>query len=300
MPLAHNPVCFGAFELDVRAGELRRNGTKVRLQAQPLQVLAMLLEYPGEVVTREELKQRLWSADTFVDFEHGLNAAVKRLRIALGDSAERPRFIETLPRHGYRLLVAIEKPAESPAPLQAIDPSAGRAGASVAGWPLLVIAGLVLILLAAASYMAWRAAHQRALRGGRVMVAVLPLQNLSGDSARQFFVDGITVEMINQFGHIDPQHVGVIASTAVAPYKHTAKKISQIGQELGADYILEGSVREEGRRVRITVQLIAVANQAHVWAESYERDASEVLKTQTEIAQAVAEQIKMTLGARAR
>jgi TolB-like protein/DNA-binding winged helix-turn-helix (wHTH) protein len=296
MPLTSNPVRFGDFELDLRAGELRRNGTKVKLQEQPLQVLAMLLEHPGAVVTRDELKRELWTDHTFVDFEHGLNAAVKRLRVALGDSADHPHYIETLPRHGYRFMLSIEeRPGIDEVRQQPPNPESPTSSpTTIPRWPFFVAAGLVLVLLSAASYFAWRS-HRRVQTGARVTVAVLPLQNLSGDPGREFFTDGVTDEIINQLAHLDPSELAVIASTSIMPYKNTPKKINQIGSELGADYILEGSVREEGGRARITVQLIAVANQAHVWAESYERDTRDILPLQTEIALAVAQQIRLKL-----
>jgi TolB-like protein/DNA-binding winged helix-turn-helix (wHTH) protein len=296
MPLTSNPVRFGAFELDLRAGELRRNGTRVRLQEQPLQVLALLLEQPGAVVTRDELKRQLWPDHTFVDFEHGLNAAVTRLRFALGDSADHPRYIETLPRHGYRFMAAIEEPLgidevrQEPPTLESPTPSP----TTIPRWPFFLAAGLVLVLLSVASYFAWRS-HRRAQAGARVTVAVLPLQNLSADPGREFFADGVTDEIINQLAHLDPRELAVIASTSIMPYKNTSKKINQIGSELGADYILEGSVREEGGRARVTVQLIAVANQAHVWAESYDRDTRDIVPLQIEIALAVAQQIRLKL-----
>lgn len=295
MPLTSNPVRFGAFELDLRAGELRRNGTKVRLQEQPLQVLAMLLEQPGAVVTRDELKRQLWADHTFVDFEHGLNAAVTRLRVALGDSADHPRYIETLPRHGYRFVAEIEETTGSDAAQQErlVGKSLTHSSpAAVLRWPLLVSIGLVLVLLSVTSYFAWRS-HSWAQSGGKVVVAVLPLQNLSGEPSREFFTDGVTHEIINQLAHVDPRWLAVIASTSIMPYKNTPKKISQIGRELGADYILEGSVREQSGRARITVQLIAVESQAHVWAESYERDTHDILSVQTDIALAVSQQIQL-------
>ncbi len=294
MPLTSNPVRFGAFELDLRAGELRRNGTKVSLQEQPLQVLAMLLEQRGAVVTRDELKRQLWPDHTFVDFEHGLNAAVRRLRVALGDSADHPRYIETLPRHGYRLMVAIEEATGNEEGQQ--EPFMGKSlthssRSPVPSWPVLASIGLVFVL-SVTSYFAWRS-NRWAQSGGRIVVAVLPLQNLSGDSSREFFTDGVTQEIVNQLAHVDPRRLAVIASTSIMPYKNTSKKISQIGRELGADYILEGSVREQSGRARITVQLIAADNQAHVWAESYERDTRDILSVQTDIARAVAQQIQL-------
>ena len=289
-----SPLRFGAFELDIHTGELRRDGFKQRLPEQPLQILAMLLERPGEIVSRDELKHRLWSSDTFVDFEHSLDAAVKRLRSALGDSAEHPQIIETLPRHGYRLLVSIEQPGkhfnnislESQETQPILVRRRGR-------W---MLAAVISIVLSAVFYMLWLASHRGSAHPNRVVIAVLPLQNLSGDSKRDFFVDGITEELINQLGHLETPRIGVIGSTAVMHYKTSTKNIRQIGQELDANYIVEGSVREEGRRIRVTVQLIEVANQTHLWAESYEQDSSDTLRIQTEISHAIAAQVSSRIG----
>ncbi len=286
MPIASSPLCFGPFELDLRAGELRKSGTKVKLQEQPLQVLAMLLERPGQVVTREELQSKLWSSDTFVDFEHSLNAAVKRLREALGDSADNPRYIETLPRHGYRLIVPVEGVG--------LEVQTRPQTASLPKWPFVVACGLLLLLIAVASYV-WRPPKKTELPEKRIMLVVLPFENVSGDSRQEFFSDGMTDEMINWLGRMDAHRLGVIAATSAMKYKNSPKKISEIGRELGVDYVLEGSVREDGGRVRITAQLIAVENQAHLWAESYDRDRRDVLLAQADIARAVGHQIRLTL-----
>ena len=288
MPLSTNAVRFGAFEVDLRAGELRKNGVRIKLQEQPLQVLAMLLECPGEVVTREELQRKLWSTDTFVDFEHSLNAAVKRLREALGDSADNPRFIETLPRHGYRFITPVQTATQ--ANLRARTPSAIRPR-----WRLVTSGCVALLLIAGTSYLWWRQSHKSAPPDTRVMLVVLPFENLSGDPGREFFSDGMTDEMISWLGRLDPHRLGVIAATSAMKYKNSTKKISEIGRELGVDYVLEGSLREEGGRVRITAQLIAVADQAHLWAESYDRDWSDILLTQADIARAVTQQIRLNL-----
>ena len=288
MPLVANPVRFGAFEVDLRAGELRKNGVRIKLQEQPLQVLGLLLESPGQVVTREELQRKLWSTNTFVDFEHSLNAAVKRLREALGDSADNPRFIETLPRHGYRFIAPVQTATR--ANLQAPTPAANRRR-----WQLVTAGGIGLLLIAGASYLFWRPTHKAAPPERRVMLAVLPFENLSGDSSEELFSDGMTHEMINWLGRLDAHRLGVIAATSVMKYKNTSKTISEIGRELGADYVLEGSVQKEGERVRMTAQLIAVENQSHLWAESYDRDRSDVLVTQADIARAVTQQVRLNL-----
>ena len=213
-------VRFAAFAVDLQAGELRKHGVKIRLQEQPFQMLSVLLERPGEVVTREELRKRLWSGNTFVDFEHSLATAVKKLRRALGDSAAHSQFIETLPRRGYRFIATLEA-----------EPRAGK--------PIL---------------------------------AVLPFENLTGDAGQEYFSDGMTEEMIARLGRLHPQRLGVIARASAIRYKNTDKDIDQIGRELGADYVLKGSVRRAGDRVRITVELIQVKDRTHLWADSFEGD----------------------------
>lgn len=294
MSQVSNPLRFGAFELDLGTGELRRDGVKQRLPEQPLQILAMLLERPGEIVTRDELKHRLWSNDTFVDFEHSLNAAVKRLRLALGESADHPRLIETLPRHGYRLLVSIEQPHENLENTSFESHRIRSVQSNPRGWTLAAAA--ILISLSGMLYVIGGGSHQRSASADRVVLAVLPLQNLNGDRNGDFVADGFTEEVINQLSRLEPQRIGVVGSTSVMVYKSSPKTIRQIGRELGADYILEGSVREEGKRIRITAQLVKVADQTHLWAESYERDSDGTIKVQSEIAHAIAEQVRSRLG----
>jgi len=297
---------FGSFEANVRAGELRKRGLKVRLQDQPFQILVMLLERPGELVTRQEIHQKLWPADTFVGFDHGLNNAINRLREALGDSAETPRFIETLPRKGYRFIALVtgdgqlaeaEYPAAAATPVVETGPIDPRLSAR----PRFLVTILVLcfaLALAGMVYLGWRR-----LRAGRpspgseyVMLAVLPFQNLSGDPSQDYFGDGLTEEVIAQLGALSPDQLGVIARTTSMAYKHTSKSVEQIGSELGVGYVLESSVRRDGNQVRISVQLIRVHDQVHVWARSYDRQISHSIELQEEVAKAVAEQIEVKLS----
>jgi len=238
---------FGTFEVNFRAGELRKHGVRVALQQKPLQVLAALLRIPGEVVTREELRRTLWSEATFVDFDHSINIAINKLRAALGDTGKNPRFVETLSRHGYRFI----------APVHA--PSASEAGPR------------------------------------KVMLAVLPFQNLSGDPEQDYFSDGLTEEMIAQLSRLDPRRLGVIARTTAMQYKDTGRRVDEIGQELRVDYILEGSVRRGQDRVRITVQLIQVRDQTHLWADTYDRKPVGVLEVQRSVALKVARSMSMEL-----
>jgi len=233
--------------VDLRAGELRKGGFKIRLQEQPFQVLVSLLENPNEVVTREELRQKLWPADTFVDFDHGLNKTVSRIREALGDSAHNPRFVETVARRGYRFV----------APSKNI------------GWP--------------------------SLPSGKIMLAVLPFENLSNDPEQEYFADGLTEEMITQLGGLHPARLGVIARTSAMRYKHTGEDIAQIGKQLSVDYVLEGSVRRVAKRVRIATQLIQVSDRTHLWAESYEREDAEFFVIQREVSESVARSLALEL-----
>jgi TolB-like protein/DNA-binding winged helix-turn-helix (wHTH) protein/Flp pilus assembly protein TadD len=233
-------VRFGPFAFDPVASELHKKGVKIKVQDQPLQILAALLERPGKVVTREELQERLWSADTFVDFHHSLATAVKKIRQALDDSADNPRFIETLRRRGYRFIGSVEA-----------EP-----------------------------------------RAGRIMVAVLPFDNLSGDPDQEYFSDGVTEEIIAQLGRLNLQRLGIIARASVMRYKNTDKGIDQIGRELGVSYVLKGSVRRAGDLVRVAAELIQATDQTHIWAGSYERDWADV----NAIYREVVDGITRTLG----
>jgi TolB-like protein/DNA-binding winged helix-turn-helix (wHTH) protein/Flp pilus assembly protein TadD len=296
---------FGTFEANVRAGELRKRGLKVRLQDQPFQILVMLLERPGELVTRQEIHQKLWPADTFVGFDHGLNNAINRLREALGDSAETPRFIETLPRKGYRFIASVtgdgqvpeaEYPAAAATPVIETGPLERRLSTR----PRFLVTFLVYcfaLALAGMAYFGWR--RMRAgpsPSSGYVMLAVLPFQNLSGDPSQDYFSDGLTEEMIAQLGALSPDQLGVIARTTTMAYKHTSKSVEQIGSELGVGYVLESSVRRDGDQVRISVQLIRAPDQIHIWTHSYDRHISHSIELQEEVAQAVAEQIEVKLS----
>lgn len=282
-------VRFGLFEVDFRAAELRKQGTKIKLQEQPFQVLQVLLERPGQVVTREELQQKIWPADTFVDFDHGLNNAIRRLREALCDSAENPRFIETLPRRGYRWKVPVDmeqEPAASPPPDSAPSFWRGRPAFSLSLILLLVLGG----------YFSWRQLRPRAQPlDGKIMLAVLPFQNLTGDPSQEYFSDGFTEEMITALGGLHPERLGVIARTSAMKYKHTDEAVDQIGRELGVQYVLEGSVRRDAGRTRISAQLIQVKDQTHLWADTYQRDMRDILGIQNEVAEAIAGQIRLRL-----
>jgi len=250
---AEGLVCFGPFEADLRAGELRKLGLRIKLREKSFEVLALLLEHPGDVVTREELRARLWSADVFVDFDNNLNTAVTRLREALSDSADKPRYVETLPRRGYRFVARVST----------------------------------------------REAGHREPRTGHLRLAVLPFENLSGDSAQEYFSDGMTEELITELARAAPERLRVIARTTAMSYKGTRKAVDRIGYELDLDYIVEGSVRRDGGHVRINAQLIQVEGQTHLWAQSFDGELRDALKLQSRLAHDIARQVNVNLSAAA-
>ena len=298
-PPAARVLRFDAYELDLLAGELRKRGIKLRLQGQPLQVLAILVQSAGNLVTREELRSQLWQADTFVDFDHSLHNAIARIREALGDSTQTPKYIETLPRRGYRFIAQVEE--VQPPPLK-VNTSIQAAAAvppaipipSKTRWRIRLIAALCVCCLAAiAGWMAWQ--HHR---GGSVVaaprsIAVLPLQNLSGDPSQDFFADAMTDELITEVSRI--QALRVISHTSVMEYKGTRKHLPQIARELKVDDIVEGSIVREGGEVRVTVQLLDAPNDRHLWSEDYQRPLGSILHLQREIAQSIAQQVRIKL-----
>jgi len=278
-------IRFGEFTADLEAQDLFRNGSRVRLQGQPFEILAVLLERPGRVVTREELRRRLWPSDTFVDFEHGLNAAVNRLREAFGDSAEEPRYIETIPRRGYRFI----------APLDGRPSVSARRRASK--WAAIggVAAMALLALLVALNLRGWRDLLLGRVSSPRIeSLAVLPLENLSGDPQQEYFADGMTETLIAELSKISG--LKVISRTSVMHYKGGARKpLPQIARELGVDGVVEGTVTREGEQVRISVQLIHGSTDQHLWAENYQRELRGILVLQSEVARAIAGRIQAKL-----
>jgi TolB-like protein/DNA-binding winged helix-turn-helix (wHTH) protein len=287
---------FDGFELDLRAGELRKAGVRLRLQGQPIQVLATLLNSAGELVTREELQAQVWPAETFVDFDHGLHNSIARIREALGDSAGTPRYIETLPRRGYRFIGPVERVAvEEPLPSEPAEPSPSGEAPVVPvrsrSRAILVAALLTVLVLAIAAVvlvpiLKHRAAATPAVRS----IAVLPLDNFSGDPAQEYFADGMTDELITDLAKIGA--LRVISRTSVMRYKGTKKSLPEIARELNVDGIIEGSVLRSGQRVRIQAQLLYGPTDKHLWAETYDRDLGDVLSLQSEVAQAIAQQVR--------
>ncbi len=270
---------FGVFELDPVVGELRKAGLRVRLPDQSLKILVMLLQSPGKVVTREELRRELWPDGTFVEFDHSLNAAINRLRAVLGDSAEKPRFVETMAHHGYRFIAALESPRQNP---RRIHPK----------W----IIGLSLLgVLAIVIGFNWSSVRERERSGANRpkirSLAVLPLENLSRDPEQEYFTDGMTEELITELGRMGD--LRVISRTSVNQYKHTKKSLKEIARELGVDALVEGAVERSGDHVRVTANLVQAFPEKHLWADSYQRDLRDVLVLQGDIAKAIAREIRV-------
>ena len=287
------PLRFGIFELDPASGELRRQGVRVRLPEQPLQILLALLERPGHVLTREELQDRLWPAGSNVDFDRGLNKAVNRVREALGDDADNPRFIETLPQRGYRfigpvgpLVVASAEPLLPPHPPPAAKPPTW----SRKQWLAAVGFGAAAIPAVLAGRR-WLASPDA---GPIASIAVLPLENLSGDAEQEYFSDGMTDELIGEIARIGS--LRVISRTSIMQYKKGQRKsLPAIARELGVDAIVEGTVVRAQGKVRITAQLIRARDDRHLWSGKYERELTDVLAMQAEVARAIVIQIRATL-----
>jgi len=240
-------VRFGEFEIDSDACELRKSGSAVKLQPQPLKVLLLLAQRAGDVLTRTQIESAIWGDQVHVDFTGGLNFCIKQIRAALQDDAESPHYVETLPRQGYRFIAKVDRQ------------------------------------------------HYRSRSDERIMLAVLPFGNLTGQKDQEYFTDGMTEELIGQLSRLNPQKLGIIAFTSARQYKDTAKSIDQIGRELGVSYILEGSVRRAGNRVRIAAQLVEVSDQCHLWAEAYNRTLDDIITIQTGVARSVAHSLMLEL-----
>ena len=286
---------FDDFELDVRAGQLRKRGVRLRLHGQPLQVLAVLLNRAGEVVTREELRSQIWSADTFVDFDHSLHNAIARIREALGDSAETPRYIETLPRRGYRFIAPVEREETQIPPTagESVRPGEVPVGLGLGKHRALVTTFLALLVIAFAVWLARTGTHPTSAAPRLNSIAVLPLSNLSGDPSEEFFADGMTDQLITDLAKVGS--LRVVSRTSTIRYKGTRKGLPEIARELNVDAIVEGSVIRSGRRVRVTAQLLQAPTDQHLWAETYDRDLGDVLKLQGEVADAIAQQVRAQL-----
>jgi TolB-like protein/DNA-binding winged helix-turn-helix (wHTH) protein len=303
---------FGPYVVDLQAGELRRSKSRVRLQEKPLQLLVALAEQSGQVVTREELRRRLWPDDTFVDFETGLNTAVSKLRDALSDDAQNPRYIETLPRRGYRFLPAVERISESTdsaAPADTAGSTASEtngdaarnprsnAGSADRVWRSTPILTSALLLTAGIVYLGWRfyehehviAATEPPIRS----IAVLPFENFSGDPAQDYFADGMTDELITDLAQLGS--LRVTSRSSVMQYKGARVPMDQIRRQLHVDAVVEGSVIRSGSSVRVNTQLIETSDDRHLWAQTFTHDEEDVAALQDDVAQAVAERVEVAI-----
>ncbi len=292
VPPSLAPIRFGVFELDTESGELRKRGVKIHLQDQPFQILQVLLEHPGKIVTREELQRQIWPSDTFVDFDRGLYNAVKKLREALGDSADNPRYIETLSRRGYRFIAAVHgngHAAVEVSPLPASRPRVNR-GPRIG---IALAVGTMVILAAVLGGRFWPEFSARSTP--RIhSIAVLPLQNLTADPGQEYFSDGMTDALITDLAQIGG--VKVISRTSSMQYKQTKKSLPEIARDLNVEGIVEGTVQRSGNRVRITAQLVQGPSDKHLWANSYERDIRDVFALERDVANEISQQIESNLG----
>jgi TolB-like protein/DNA-binding winged helix-turn-helix (wHTH) protein/Flp pilus assembly protein TadD len=310
-PLAPKSIArFGTFEVSFQSGEVRKSGLRIRVQQQPMKLLEILLEHPGEVVTREELRSRVWPSESFGDFDQALNIAIGKLRSALGDSAENPRFIETLPKRGYRFIADVSVVDTDARPkrqepvagdLPATDPGhkIQDAGLAVAPqrrlWPTRwVIGALSLVIIISLSILSvWLFRSRAPTPTGIRSIAVLPLENLSGDASQNYFADGMTDELITDLAQISA--LRVISRTSVMVYKGARKPLPQIARELNVDAVVEGTVLRSGDQVRITAQLIEASTDKHLWSQSYEGELRDTLALQNRVASAIADQIRINL-----
>jgi TolB-like protein/DNA-binding winged helix-turn-helix (wHTH) protein/Flp pilus assembly protein TadD len=308
VPESREAVRFGDFVLDVTAFELRRNGRRVRLERQPLDLLILLVGRRGQLVSRAEIVEALWARDVFVDVENGVNTAIRKLRRALRDAPEKPAFIETVQGKGYRFIAAVEpvdpvpavasapSPVSSERPSPLADPPAAGDGAPASGRARARVAwaaALALAMLAVMLLWAWK---RPAEPGPRVTIAVLPFDNLNDDPETDYLASGLTEDTIVSLGRIDPARVSVIGRTSMNAYKGTTKSLAEIGREVGSDYLVESSLRAENSHLRITARLIRVRDQVQVWSDSFDRTSSSVLDLQQEISAAIAEQVRTRLS----
>lgn len=324
-------VRFSVFEVNLARRELYKHGTRVQLQRQPFEILCLLLKQPGKIVSREELRERLWPDHTFVEYEDSLNTAVRKLRSALADSSDTPRYIETISGQGYRFIaptlsdgsetrdvISSQMPpnansttATGETEHKPEEKSAAEAGAGQKhgdfflpdairkNWRLVAGAAAVALALVGAWGLRPRAVMKTEPINGRLMLAVIPFDNFTGDPTQEYFSDGLTEEMIDQLGILDPRLFGVIARSSVMRYKQDHQELDRIARELGVQYVLEGSVRRNGRHVRVSAQLITTKDQSHVWARQYDRELNDLLSLQGEIARDIAKEIQISLGASA-
>ena len=306
-----NPVKFGDdLELDQRAYELRRAGRPLKLERIPMELLLLLLERRGQLVPREQIIERVWGKDVFLDADTSINSAIRKIRLVLKDDPEQPKFIQTVTGRGYRFIggvtdvvpLTLAPPAQTPmGPNQGLQPTGDLAAPAKAiiqvrrlvvrshGRVAQAAAAAVVLFLFFGAIGYWSSQRRSLLRPRFKTIAVLPLQNYSGDPQQEYFVDGMTDSVIADLGKI--KDLRVISRTSVTPYKNSRKSMREIASDLHADAVIEGSVARSADRIRITVQLIDASRDQHLWSESYEREMKDIFALQSQVAQAIAEQV---------
>jgi TolB-like protein/DNA-binding winged helix-turn-helix (wHTH) protein len=298
------------FEFEPQLRTLRRAGSVLKLQRIPLEALAVLIEQPGEIVSREQLAERIWGKGVFLDADNSLNIAIRKLRLALGDDPEHPQFIQTITGQGYRLIAPVIE-AESNHDLdhdsshQLLSPPPQSLALEPAirhpkSWRWQALAGAAILLLILGGWLFWtRMGNHPQAAQGKLMLAVLPFQNLTGDAGQDYFSDGLTEEMVTQLGNLDPQHLGVIARTSVMSYKNREEPLQQVGRDLGVQYVLEGSVRRDHDEARVSIRLVRAADGVTLWTESFDRHVGDVLALESEIAQQIGGHLQIHVLGRA-
>lgn len=300
-PVGIKPLLkFGEdFELDLRACELRRSGVALKLEPIPFGILALLLEQRGELVSRDQIVEKIWGKGVFLDTDNSINGAIRKIRLVLNDDPEQPRFIQTITGRGYRFIAPVVEPGENLHRLRVVEPPASdKAGGVPPGigrgksrqyLAFTVVAVAIVLALRLVPVLSRRSSAAAQIRS----IAVLPLDNLSGDPSQDYFADAMTDELITNLAKVDT--LRVTSRTTVTLYRHTSKKLPEIARELNVDGIVEGSVMRVGQRVRITAQLIRAQSDQHLWAETYERDLGDALRLQSDVAGAIAEQVRAKL-----
>jgi TolB-like protein/DNA-binding winged helix-turn-helix (wHTH) protein len=294
---------FGEFRFDPRGRVLFRSGEMVPLYPKAIEVLACLVERRGKVTTKEDLLARVWP-DTFVE-ESTLTRSISVLRKALGDTPNGHAFILTVPKRGYRFVADVREECAGDGSKLA-TPTLPQAAAALrqekklgtnrsvrAVW----VAGLVAAAIVATAFLSWMRLRAKPVSSARLMIAVLPVQNLTGDTDREYISDGLTESIIAELGRMNPERLGVIARTSAMTYKHPSKTVSQIGDELHVQYVIESSLRQSGDHFRITTQLIRVNDQTHLWSQDYDRTVHDLMTVQDDLARAIAVGVRIELAA---
>lgn len=298
-------IRFGLFEADLHSGELHKDGIRIHLQEQPFQVLTVLLQHAGELVTREELRQQVWPQDTFVEFDHALNTAIKKIRAALCDDPGTPRYVETIPKRGYRWIAPL-RPARAPeapdlcessrtAELPTLAPSLKRQLPATWRWfAALLLAGMLAVL----GFGFTR--YGRSSSNGNTLLVVLPFENWTDDAAQARACRGITEDVIGELASLHMAHIQIVPDTTVMQYEHTTKTPDEIGRELGAGLILQGNLRSTPRHVRLSVELVRVRDRTRLWGNSFDHSPADLVEVEGELAHQVAADVQSVLRSAAR